>query len=171
MAAVIAAARRGIEIATLQHVSDPERVLRFLGYGAIGASGIPIDMVVTNTVAGLGAHYLVATLAGYVLAMTWNFALQRRYVFATGANPIREFGRYVGVDATSAAVRTGIVVALLAGVGRETALFATRAGAVLPLLTQHSIAPVTIASLAGIGVAFVVGFALTDAYVFGSDGL
>jgi len=164
-------ARRGIRLATLDRVDDPDRVLRFVGYGLIGATGIPIDLLVTNTIAGAGAHYLVATLLGYTLAMTWNFTLQRRYVFDSGANALREYIRYLGVDLASAAVRTGVVVALMVGVSRETALIATRTGRLLPVLTQHSIEAVTIASVLGIGVAFVVGFLLTDAYVFRGEGL
>lgn len=162
--------RQGIELATFHRVDNPDRVLRFLGYGLIGVTGVPVDMVVTNTLASVGVHYLTATLLGYTLAMTWNFAWQRRYVFETGGNVLREYIRYLGVDVSSAVVRAGVVVALLAGVGRETALFATRAGRLLPLLTEHSIEPVTVASLAGIAVAFVVGFLLTDAYVFRNGG-
>jgi putative flippase GtrA len=162
-------ARRGLDKATFGRVSDPNRALRFLGYGAIGVTGIPIDMLITNSVAAAGAHYVLATLVGYTVAMSWNFVWQRRYVFGTGGNALREYIRYLGVDVTSAAVRTGVVVALMAGVTRETALFAARAGRLLPLLTAHSIEPVTVASLAGIGVAFVVGFLLTDAFVFGGE--
>jgi len=62
------------------------------------------------------------------------------------------------------------VVGLMTGVGRETALLATRTGRLLPLVTEHSLEPVTVASLIGIGVAFIVGFLLTDSFVFRSRG-
>ena len=145
----------------------PGRWTRAVGYTAVGASGIPVDMLATNTVAGLGGHYLVATVAGYLLALTWNFSLQRRYVFDGGEAIIPEYLNYIAVDGVAAALRIGVVVSLLQGVSRETAILATRTGRLVPLLDGGSIAPVTVASLAGIAVASAVGFLLTDTFVFG----
>lgn len=139
-------------------VSTP-RLKRMVGYGAVGATGIGVDLTIVQALRMVGIHYLLTIAVAYHVAMTWNFAWQRRYVFRATGNVVRQYIRYLIVDVSAFVVRAVTVWAL---VDWTTPLDA------LPYIPQP-IAPAVPASLLGIGLAFLVGFAGTETLVFGRD--
>jgi dolichol-phosphate mannosyltransferase len=136
-----------------------DRLRRLLGYGAVGASGIVVDLAIVQLLIELGAHHLVAVLVAYQTAMTWNFAFQRRFVYRATGNAVRQYIRYVIVDLSAFAVRVGAVVATVDLASPWDAL---------PYVPK-TIAPAVPASLVGIALAFLVGFAGTETVVFGTQ--
>jgi putative flippase GtrA len=82
-------------------------------YLIVGATGVPIDVAVT-TVASIGVGIVAAQAVGWVVAATWNWTWNRRQTWESDADPLREWARYLGVDAGRLAVRIG-VVAVVAG--------------------------------------------------------
>jgi putative flippase GtrA len=123
----------GVDVATLK---------RFVGYGLVGATGIGVDLAVVQGTRLLGAHWLLAVALAYQTAMTWNFALQRRY-FA--------------VDVGAFGVRAAVVWATIDLSNPWDAM---------PYVPAP-IDPAVPASLLGIACAVVVGFAGAETLVFG----
>lgn len=82
-------------------------------YLIVGASGVPIDIAVT-TLATVGVGLVAAQAVGWLVAATWNWTWNRRRTWASDADPLEEWARYLGVDAGRLAVRLG-VVAVIAG--------------------------------------------------------
>jgi len=134
------------------------KLRRMVGYGAVGATGIVVDLSIVEGLSLLGIHHLLAVLVAYQTAMTWNFAWQRRLVYqATGGDVIRQYIRYFFVDVSAFIVRVGAVVAFVDLSDPFQAL---------PYIPQP-IDPAVPASLVGIILAFLIGFAGTDTVVFG----
>jgi len=135
-----------------------EKAKRMVGYGAIGLTGIPVDLGILEALSLLGVHHLIAICISYLIAMTWNFGLQRRYVYraATG-NTIRQYVRYFFVDASAFAVRAGVVIVTVDALSWWEGL---------PYIPTP-IDPAVPASAVGIVLAFIIGFQGTDEIVFG----
>lgn len=130
------------------------RARRAAGYGLVGITGVPVDLAVVwlaATVAALPA--MVATLAGYQVAVTWNYICQRRYVYRSQQPIPREFARYLGADLLGAVARVAVVALLVHAVGVPSTVTAVVPG-------------VVIASAAGIAAGFVATFATADTLVF-----
>jgi len=136
------------------------RLKRMVGYGAVGATGIVVDLLIVQVLRVAGLHYLLTIAISYQAAMTWNFHWQRRYVFhATKGNIIRQYIRYFWVDVSAFFVRAATVWALVDWTSPLDAL---------PYIPAP-IKPAVPASLFGIILAFLIGFAGTDTFVFGRD--
>jgi dolichol-phosphate mannosyltransferase len=133
------------------------KVRRLVGYGAVGATGIAVDLAIVEGAIRLGVHHLLAITIAYQVAMTWNFVLQRQLVYQAGGNPIRQYLRYLVVDVSAFVVRAGVVIATVDLASPWDAL---------PYVPGH-IAPAVPASFVGIVLAFLVGFQGTDTVVFG----
>lgn len=134
------------------------KVRRMVGYGAVGATGVVVDLAVVEAGALLGIHYLLAVVAAYHVAMTWNFTWQRRFVYrATAGNVVRQFVRYYIVDSSAFLVRVGIVIVTVDLASPWLAL---------PYV-PYPIGPAVPASGVGILAAFLVRFQGTDELVFG----
>jgi putative flippase GtrA len=134
------------------------KLRRMAGYGTVGATGIVVDLALVEGLIRLGAHHLFAIAVAYQLAMTWNFALQRRFVYqATAGNALRQYLRYLTVDVSAFAIRAGVVIATVD---------LTSPWLALPYVPGH-VAPAVPASFVGIVLAFIVGFQGTDTVVFG----
>ncbi|WP_435067711.1 GtrA family protein [Haloplanus sp. C73] len=110
-------------------------------YLVVGASGVPIDVAVT-TVASAGIGVIAAQAVGWFVAATWNWAWNRRETWDSDADPLREWARYLGVDAGRLAVRLGVVAVVVGAV------------------------PGIVATVVGIGAATVLGFLGFDRLVF-----
>jgi len=137
------------------------RLKRMIGYGLVGITGIPVDLAVVEAGHLLGVHYLLAIAVAYQVAMSWNFALQRRYVFNAAGNLIRQYIRYWIIDVIAFGVRAAVVWAL---VGLWNPWLA------LPYIPDP-IGPAVPASVIGIAAAFVIGFGGTETVVFGESEL
>lgn len=120
----------------LSRLVEPKRLVRFLEFLVVGASGAIID--VSITVGTLSAvHYLIANGAGFLVANSWNYGLNRRYTFdSPDGSFIREYPAYLGWHTGTFVVRAGVVSLLVEGVGT----------------------PVAIASVIGIGAAALANF-------------
>lgn len=137
----------------LARLVEPRRLIRFLEFLAVGASGAVLDLTVT--IAALGAvHYLVANVAGFLVANTWNYGLNRRVTFdSPDGSALREYPAYLGWHGATFGVRAIVLAGLVEGGG----------------------AGVLAASVVGIGAAAAVNF-LGAELIFGTttvspDGL
>ncbi|WP_251342416.1 GtrA family protein [Haloplanus halophilus] len=110
-------------------------------YLAVGATGVPIDIAFT-TLASIGVGIVAAQAVGWVVAATWNWTWNRRKTWASDAEPLREWARYLGVDAGRLAVRVGVVAVVASAV------------------------PGIIATVLGITAAAALGFVGFDRMVF-----
>lgn len=137
----------------------PAKLRRLVGYGAVGATGIAVDLAITQGLIWAGVHHLVAIVVAYQLAMTYNFALQRRFVYRATGNWLRQYLRYIVVDAGAFAIRVAVVVATVDLAEPWMAL---------PYV-PGVIAPAVPASFVGIALAFLIGFQGTDTIVFGRE--
>lgn len=134
------------------------KLKRMGGYGAVGLTGVPVDLGILEGLSLLGVHHLLAICISYLAAMTWNFTLQRRYVYrAVGGNAIRQFIRYFFVDVSAFAVRAGVVILTVDALSWWQGL---------PYIPRP-IDPAVPASAVGIVLAFLIGFQGTDDVVFG----
>lgn len=149
------------QVADIGNVSVA-KVRRMAGYGAIGATGILVDLLLVESLIRAGAHHLLAITVAYQAAMTYNFLLQRRYVYGATGNILRQYLRYLFVDVSAFAVRAGVVIATVDLSSPWQAL---------PYVPGH-VAPAVPASFVGIVLAFLIGFHGTDTVVFGryTDG-
>jgi len=133
------------------------KLRRMAGYGAVGATGIIVDLGILEALTLVGVHHLIAVGASYAAAVVWNFSLQRQYVYRASGNAIRQFIRYFIIDFSAFAVRVLTVILTVDIVSPWNAL---------PYVPYPVTAAVP-ASLLGIGLAFVIGFQGTDTLVFG----
>lgn len=110
------------EIALLTH-----RRLRFLGFCAVGASGMIVDISLTMFALGL-THYLLANLLGFAVAVSWNFAGNWWFVFGKPEGSIpKQYASYVVLHVATFTVRAVVLTALIEGFG-VSVLVATAAG-------------------------------------------
>lgn len=92
---------------------EARRVVRFVEFAAVGATGAVVDVAITVYSIGL-MHYLLANALGFLVANTWNFSLNRRYTFDRADGPIRQqYAAYLGIHVATFAIRAGVIVALV----------------------------------------------------------
>lgn len=113
-------------------------------YLSVGATGVPIDLVVT-TVTAAAVSIVGAQAVGWFVAATWNWFWNRRLTWQSDAHPGREWARYLGVD-----------------VGRLLARVAFVAG----LVRVAPQSPDVVVTATGIAVAAAFGFIGFDKLVF-----
>ncbi len=124
-------------------------VFRFATFGAVGASGLLVDVAVFSAlfpIIGMAAGRAIAIW----IAMTWNFQLNRRLTFKEPAesNPVSEYVRFC--------------VACLLGAGIS---WSTSMGLIY-ILESFRAHPVG-AVIVGTGIAAVVNYAICRLWVFG----
>jgi putative flippase GtrA len=132
---------------------------RLLGYAAVGATGVVVDLSVVQAARMAGLHWLLAVGLAFWTAMTWNFTLQRTYVWRASGSVVRQYVRYVFVDVGALGVRVAVVAATVSWLHPWEAL---------PYV-PGVIAPAVPGSLLGICCAVVVGFVGTEILVFGGE--
>lgn len=135
------------------------RAKRAAGYAVVGITGIPVDLGVLTGLLAVGVHHLLAISVSYLVAMTWNFALQRRFVYHGSGQISREYARYVFVDVSAFAIRAAVVF---------LTVDLAHPWLALPYIPAP-IDPSLPASALGIAVAFVIGSQGTEELVFGGD--
>lgn len=116
----------------------PTRLVRLLEYALVGASGVPVDMaMVWLLIDQVGTHHLLAQPGAWLVAMSWNFALNWWVTFDQPDGSLwRQYLSYGTVQAGALGVRIVTVAILVDALG----------------------APVVPASLAGILLPAVLGF-------------
>lgn len=126
----------------LDEYLPPGRLRQIATFGAVGVTGIPIDLALTTTAMPV-LGVLAAQAAGWIVAASWNHAWNRRLTWNTTQPLYTTWLQYLAVDSGRLALRIG-VVALLVTIG------------VMPLA----------ATLAGIAAATLAGFLGFDRVVF-----
>ena len=126
-----------------------ERVDRVLKFAATGASGIPVDFGIVALVYSLGASWLLANVAGYVVAVTWNFSWNYLWTWERPDGSIaRMYRQYLGADIPLFFVRALIVGALI----------------------DVAEVPVLLSTLVGILVVAAATFVLAELVIFAEEG-
>jgi putative flippase GtrA len=127
---------------------DEGRVRRFALFGAVGASGVVVDLLVVVALLGAGAGVLVANAAAWIVAASTNFV--GNYLF-TYRRPEGSIPAYYARYVTS-----------------RGATFCLRGVAVLIFVSHFGFADVE-ASLVGVFAAALSGFAFIETVVFGGE--
>jgi putative flippase GtrA len=81
----------------------------------VGGSGYVVNLVVFEVFYGGGAGHIVAATAGFLVAVTNNFLLNRRWVFTGAARATAhvQAARYLAVSLVAFGVSLGILDALV----------------------------------------------------------
>ncbi|MEZ6129359.1 MAG: glycosyltransferase family 2 protein [Planctomycetaceae bacterium] len=124
-------------------------LFRFATFGAVGVSGMAVDLVSLSILLPLTGLATGRALAIW-LAMTWNFAWNRRITFrdASESSVASEYIRFCGACQIGAAISWIMSVGLVA---------------LTPVFADHPLA----AAMIGTGLAAVVNYAMCRALVFG----
>jgi dolichol-phosphate mannosyltransferase len=122
---------------------------RFLSFGAVGVTGVVIDLTVLTLLLDTGVDLLLANAAGWMVAVTMNFGGNYVVTYDRPAGPVhRLYGRYVATRGVTFGLLTLMVLVL---------------GAVCSVSGM-------IASVAGLTASVWAGFALAETAVFGGGG-
>src|SRR5438270_1763525 len=100
-------------------VRRPHHSVQLVRFGAVGASGYVINLVVFAVcVHAIGIDYRVAAVLAWVVSVTNNFWLNRHWTFgARQAHPLRQALRFFAVSALVFGFSYGVLVALVSGMG------------------------------------------------------
>jgi putative flippase GtrA len=125
---------------------------QFLRFGLVGTAGFVVDAAaLTAAMAWLGLGPYGGRVVSYLAAVTFTWAMNRRFTFA-GADPRRgtaQWGRFVAANGVGALVNYGTYAALVASV---------------PLVATRPVLGVAVGSVAGL----VFNFTLSKLWVFRS---
>lgn len=137
---------------------------KFASFSAVGSTGVAVDLSVLAVGLSLGLSSALAAVLAIWIAMSWNFALNRRFTFADDASAgvaqpgnrsnasrravLAQYGKFCVSCLTGAVVNWSVRVSLLA----STVAFADR-----PYL----------ASIAGIVCGLVFNYSICSRFVFG----
>jgi len=99
---------------------DPSRLVRFVEYLAVGASGAVLDISITASTLGT-VHYLIANALGFFVANSWNFSLNYRFTFDPSEGSLsRQYPAYLGWHAATFVIRAVVVSILVETAGVST---------------------------------------------------
>lgn len=130
----------------LASIVEPRRAVRFVEFLIIGATGAVLDIVLTVSLLGT-VHYLLANAVGFLLANSWNFALNHRITYDSPEGSLtRQYLAYLAWHVLTFTVRALVLAALVEVAG----------------------APVLVASIIGIGAAAVANFVGSER-IFGTS--
>lgn len=123
------------------------RAVRFIQFCGVGGVGAVVDLAVTTASLSV-MHYLAAQLAGFLVAVSFNFVGNWVVTFdRPGGSIPRQYASYVGLHGVTFGLRVTIVAALVELVG----------------------APVLAATVVGVGAAAVANYLGTERIL--EDGL
>lgn len=121
-------------------------------FAAVGFSGLIVNQgLLIGLVEGLGLHYVVGALAGFLGSTLWNFALTERWVFP-------------GVSRTSRAARLTQFCAM------NTAAFAVQAP-LLVALTNELRLPYALSNAVALSVLVAARYLLSDQLIWSTRTL
>ena len=105
--------------ASTQSAPPGGRVGRFLGFAAVGASGLVVNQVALWVFTEkFGVYYLLSAILATQLSTLWNFALVERWVFDGGTDGrLRRLGLFALMNNVWLLIRTPLLFALTDGVG------------------------------------------------------
>jgi dolichol-phosphate mannosyltransferase len=117
-----------------------QRAVRFAQFCGVGSIGAVVDLAVTTASLSV-THYLVAQLAGFLVAVSFNFVGNWVVTFdRPGGSIPRQYASYVGLHGVTFGFRVVVVAALVELVA----------------------APVLVATVAGVGAAAVANYLGTE---------
>lgn len=95
----------------------PANWLQLLKFGLVGGSGYLVNLAVFAALAGvLGAHYVLASIAAFCVAVSSNFFWNRRWTFGPGdRTPALQGARFFMVSIAALLVNLAVLEALVAG--------------------------------------------------------
>jgi putative flippase GtrA len=100
--------------AGLGGICDRDRARQIAQFCLVGGSGIIVDGGLSALAIHLGVFYLLANHIGYLVAVTWNFALNYRFTWGQPDGSVRRmFAEYVAADLLLFVVRIGVVGGLV----------------------------------------------------------
>jgi len=131
-----------------RYIVDPARAARFVMFCVVGGTGALIDIGLTvGLIQATTVHYLLANGAGFILAVSWNFAGNWMWTYSRPDGRLwKQYLSYVGLHGATFGVRALVVTAGVEMVG----------------------ASATAASLVGLGVAAALNFGGTEAIFQGA---
>lgn len=123
---------------------------RFLLFGAVGASGMAVDLGILSLLLPL-TGFAVARAAAIGVAMTWNFGCNRAITFrdAAGSSFLQQFWRFVVSCSLGAAVNWSTSLLLASKIA---------------FFHEH----VMLSAVAGVAAGYLLNFQLCRRWVFGS---
>jgi len=76
---------------------ERRRLSRLLRFCCVGGTGVVVDLLTLNVLLVLTGHFRVSRAVAILVAMTWNFVLNRRYTFghARGGGWLAQYLRFV----------------------------------------------------------------------------
>jgi len=95
----------------------PANWLQALKFGLVGGSGYLVNLAVFAALAGvLGAHYVLASIAAFCVAVSSNFFWNRRWTFGPGeSNAAFQGTRFFAVSIAALLINLAVLEALVAG--------------------------------------------------------
>jgi putative flippase GtrA len=95
----------------------PANWVQLLKFGIVGGSGYLINLAVFAVLVGsVGAHYAVAAVGAFCIAVTNNFLWNRYWTFGAGDGPASfQAVRFFTVSVASLAVNLAVLEALVVG--------------------------------------------------------
>lgn len=124
-------------------------LVQFLRFGLVGTAGFVVDVAALTAAMALGLGPYGGRVVSYLAAVTFTWAMNRRFTFA-GADPRRgaaQWGRFVAANGVGALVNYGTYAALVA---------------LVPLVAAWPVLGVAGGSLAGL----VFNFTFSKLWVF-----
>ena len=74
----------------LDRYVDPRKAIRFMEFGAVGASGTLLNMIIFASTQSIGLHYLLSGTLAFAGAVQWNFFWNWLVTFNKPSEKIRE---------------------------------------------------------------------------------
>jgi dolichol-phosphate mannosyltransferase len=97
------------------------RLLRFVEFGLVGASGIAVNTAVLALLTeAVGLHYMVSAIVSTQVATVWNFVLTDRWVFKTrrvGASWLARLSAFSFMNNVALALGGPLLFLLVSGLG------------------------------------------------------
>lgn len=127
----------------------PREPAAFLRFCLVGASGMAVDLSLLHLLLAAGQPYPLTRALAIAVAMTWNFAWNRRLTFpgARQAGVLPQYARYVGSSGLGALLSWSTAVAL---------------SNILPAGRLW----LTLGAVIGVGVGTATNFLLSSRWVF-----
>ncbi|MCK5173521.1 MAG: GtrA family protein [Planctomycetes bacterium] len=129
--------------------SSGKTAKQFLTFGLIGGSGVVVAMAVINIMMAWLQSFLIANIAAFFVAVTWNFALNRRFTFkeSTHRPVIQQWAMFIGSSTFGLASNWTVSFGLYYNI---------------PLFKEHY----NLAVLCGVAAGFLVNFVCAKHIVF-----
>ncbi len=123
-------------------------IQQFIFFGLIGASGIVVGLGILNLSMLIYQNFVIANLISFLVAVTWNFFLNRRFTFKSQDKSVfRQWCRFILACLTGAAANWAISMTLYYSLG-------------------HFYNHFNQAALIGVATGFIANFFLSKRFVF-----